>query len=202
MQMRLEEKDDYLKVEEMVRNAFWNIYRPGAYEHLIVHNLRNHESFINDLAYVIENDGEIIGHINYSYGTITYENGECEKAAVLGPIAIDKKHQNMGYGSKLIEFTLTAAEEKGMPYVFVIGDENYYSRFGFKSASRYQMYLEGTDASEECPFFMIKVFDESKLRKGIFKNPDVFDVDESDVDEFDRQFEHKEKLILEGQLGV
>ena len=77
MQMRLEEKDDYLKGEEMVRNAFWNIYRPGAYEHLIVHNLRNHESFINDLAYVIENDGEIIGHINYSYGTITYENGEC-----------------------------------------------------------------------------------------------------------------------------
>ena len=73
MQIRMEEKNDYLKVEEMVRNAFWNIYRPGAYEHFIVHNLRCHESFIKDLAYVIEDDGEIIGHINYSYGIITFK---------------------------------------------------------------------------------------------------------------------------------
>lgn len=202
MIMRLEEKRDYLKVEEMVRDAFWNIYRPGAYEHFIVHNLRNHESFIKDLAYVIEDSGEIIGHINYSYGVITYEKGVEDNAAVLGPIAIDEKFQRMGYGSKLIKFTLAIAEEKNFPYVFVIGDENYYSRFGFESASKYGIYLEGTDISEECPFFMIKIFDESKVKSGIFKNPDVFDVDENEVDEFDRKFEHKEKLIQEGQLGV
>ena len=83
MHIRMEEKDDYLKVEEMVRNAFWNIYRPGAYEHFIVDNLRDHESFIKDLAYVIEDDGKIIGHINYSYGIITYENGDEENAAIL-----------------------------------------------------------------------------------------------------------------------
>lgn len=49
---------------------------------------------------------------------------------------------------------------------------------------------------------MIRIFDESKLKnkQGIFHNPDVFDVDERDVDDFDRQFEFKEKLVLEGQL--
>ena len=202
MQIRMEEKDDYFEVEEMVRNAFWNIYRPGAYEHFIVHNLRGHESFIKDLAYVIEDDGEIIGHINYSYGIITYENGSEDNAIVLGPIAIDEKCQRMGYGSKLIEFTLTVAERMGIPYVLVVGDENYYSRFGFESASKYGIYLDGTDTSEECPFFMIKIFDESKVKRGIFKNSDVFDVDESEVDEFDRTFKYKEKLIQEGQLGV
>ena len=90
----------------------------------------------------------------------------------------------------------------GIPYVLVVGDENYYSRFGFESASKYGIYLEGTDTSDECPFFMIKIFDGSNVKSGIFKNPDVFDVDESEVDEFDRTFEHKEKLIQEGQLGV
>lgn len=202
--MRLEREDDYVNVEIMVRNAFWNIYRPGAYEHYIVHNLRNHPSFIRDLAYVIENDGEIIGHINYSTGSIAYDYGESENAVVLGPLAIDSKCQNRGLGSKLIEFTLALAEDMDIPFVFVVGDENYYSRFGFESASKYDLHLEGTDTADECPFFMIKIFDESKIKykKGIFKNPDVFDVDESDVDEFDKRFEFKEKLIQEGQLGV
>lgn len=197
MQIRLEQKKDYFKVETMVRNAFWNVYRPGAYEHFIVHKLRNHPSFIRDLAYVIEKDGEIIGHINYSNGSIDNEN-----AVVLGPIAIDENHQNKGYGSELIEYTLKIAEDNGIAYVFVIGDENYYSRFGFESASKYGICLDGTDTAEECPFFMIKVFDESKVKRGTFKNPDVFDVLESDVDEFDKEFEPKEKLIQEGQLGV
>ena len=71
--IRLENENDYLSVEEMVRNSFWNIYRPGAFEHYIVHNLRNDKSFIRELAYVIECDGEIIGHINYSWGLIDYD---------------------------------------------------------------------------------------------------------------------------------
>ena len=90
----------------------------------------------------------------------------------------------------------------GIPYVLVVGDEKYYSRFGFVSASKYGIYLEGTDTSEECPFFMSKIFDESKVKSGIFRNPDVFDVDENEVDEFDKNFEYKEKLIQEGQFGV
>ena len=203
MDIRLEIKEDYFEVEKMVRNAFWNIYRPGAFEHFIVHNLRNHPSFIRDLAYVIDNDGEIAGHINYSTGCISYENGESEDAVVLGPIAVDNDCQNQGYGSKLIEFTLAKAKDMGIPFVFVVGDENYYSRFGFESASKYKLYLDGTPTDEECPFFMIKVFDESKIKSqmGIFHNPDVFDVRKSDVDEFDKKFEFKEKLVLEGQLG-
>lgn len=204
MNIRLEREEDYLKVENMVRNSFWNIYRPGAYEHFIVHNLRNHESLIRDLAYVIEKDDEIIGHINYSKGKINFEDGNSENAVVLGPVAIDENYQNRGYGTDLIEFSLSIAKEKNIPFIFVVGDETYYSRFGFVSASKYNLYLEGTDTSDECPFFMIKVFDESKItnERGIFQNPDVFDVDEKDVDEFDKQFEYKEKLIKEGQLGV
>lgn len=204
MTIRLERDQDYFKVETMVRNAFWNVYRPGAFEHFIVHNLRNHDSFIKDLSYVIEKEGEIIGYICYSNGTVRYENGKTQNAVVLGPVAIDEKFQNEGYGSQLIEFTLSLAEKNDISCVFVVGDENYYSRFGFESASKYNIYLDGTDQTELNPFFMIRIFDENEMSKefGIFRNPDVFDVDGDEVDEFDRQFEFRKKLVLDGQLGV
>lgn len=200
MKIRLESENDYFEVEDMVRNSFWNIYRPGAFEHYIVHQLRNHECFIGDLAYVIEDDGRIIGHISYSKGTLQYEN-QIRDAVVLGPVAIHNDCQNQGLGTKLIEYTLDLA--KDYPYVFVIGDENFYERFGFEPASKYGIFLDGTDFNEENPFFMINVNDESKIpnNPAVFRNPEVFDVDVSDVDEFDRKFEFKEKLILEGQLG-
>ena len=202
-EIRPENEKDYLEVENLVRNSFWNIYRPGAYEHLIVHNLREDESFISKLAYVIEKDDKIIGHINYSTGKIDYDDSS-KPAVILGPLAIDKDFQSQGYGSKLIEYTLDLAKNENIPFVFVVGDEDYYSRFGFESASKYKLYLEGTDIKEENPFFMIKIFNESEItgEMGIFYNPDVFNVDEDEVDEFDRNFDYKEKLVLEGQLGV
>lgn len=201
MQMRLEREDDYLEVEKMVRDSFWNIYRPGAFEHFIVHHLRDDESFIDNMAYVIEKDSKIVAHINYSKGYLLFEN-QTTDAVVLGPVAVAKDYQNQGLGTQLISYTLDLA--KDYPYVFVIGDENYYERFGFVSASRYNIYLDGTDMEEENPFFMIKVFDEDELsgELAVFHNPDVFDVGVDEVDEFDRQFEYKEKLVLEGQLGV
>ncbi len=201
MNIRLERPEDYFKVENMVRNSFWNIYRPGAFEHYIVHNLRKDESFVSDLAYVIEKDNKIIAHINYSYGKLSFENCEMD-TMVLGPISVDENYQNQGYGSKLIKYTLKLIEDKEIPYVFVIGDENYYKRFGFESASKYNIYLEGTDSNDECTFFMIKIFNEDAvtMKKGIFINPDVFDVDEKDVDEFDRKFEYRKKDVNENQL--
>lgn len=201
MMIRHESENDYREVEELVRDSFWNVYRPGAYEHFIVHNLRDDESFLENLAYVIEDDGKIVGHINYSIGTISYESG-IVPAVVLGPLAIDKNCQNQGLGSKLINFTLGIAKDDCIPFVLVIGNEDYYSRFGFVSASKYNIYLDGTDLDEENPFFMIKVFDEDKVKKelGIFRNPDVFDVDDDEVDEFDSQFEYMEKLVLDTQL--
>lgn len=218
--IRLEEEKDYLKVENLVRDAFWNVYRPGAWEHYIVHNLRDDSSFIKDLAYIIEENDEIIGHINYSKGQLNlYKKNRygvdiklsdgSGKATVLGPIAIDSKYQSNGYGSKLIRHTLKLAEDMDIPFVFVIGDEDYYHRFGFESASKYNIYLEGTDTEDENPFFMIKILNGNEniikdldFDKGIFYNPEVFDVDEDMVDEFDKNFEYKEKKVLEGQLDI
>ena len=197
----METEEDYFEVENMVRNSFWNVYRPGAFEHYIVHNLRDDESFLENLTYVMESNDGIIGYIGYSEGFIDYGD-ERIGAVVLGPLAIHEDFQNQGLGSKLIGHTLNLAKDEDIPFVFVVGDEDYYRRFGFISASEYDLYLEGTDMGEECPFFMIRLFDESELKDGIgiFHNPDVFDVNPEDVDEFDKKFEYKKKEVLEGQL--
>ena len=58
--IRNETEKDYRAVEELTREAFWNVYKPGADEHYYVHMMRNHPDFIPELAFVLEKEGEII----------------------------------------------------------------------------------------------------------------------------------------------
>ncbi len=59
--IRREEEKDHRAVEELTREAFWNVYHPGATEHLIVHQLRNKKHVIKDLNLVAEADGSAGG---------------------------------------------------------------------------------------------------------------------------------------------
>lgn len=54
--IRLEKPEDYRTVEELTREAFWNVYVPGCTEHFMIHNLRNHKEFIKELDLVAELD--------------------------------------------------------------------------------------------------------------------------------------------------
>jgi predicted N-acetyltransferase YhbS len=199
MIIRQEERTDYKKVEYLLREAFWNVYRPGCHEHYIVHNLRHDASFIRELDYVIEDDDKVVGHITYSKNTLCVDNKKID-VVTLGPVGIDPNYQKRGYGSKLIEYTLDKANDLGISYVFVIGDENYYKRFGFVDASKYN--IQFNDVEGDTPFFMIKVFDKDNLdfdNAKYLDNP-LFDVDEEKVDQFDKNFPKKEKEVMDTQL--
>ena len=56
--IRKETEKDYRAVEELTREAFCNVYKPGADEHYVVHIMRNHPDFIPELAFVLELDGK------------------------------------------------------------------------------------------------------------------------------------------------
>ena len=47
--IRLEEKSEYRKVENLVRDSFWNVYRPGCLEHYVINQLRNDPAFVPEL---------------------------------------------------------------------------------------------------------------------------------------------------------
>ena len=52
---------DYAEVEYLVRESFWNVYRPGCLEHYVLHCLRENKDFVPELDFVMEKDSKIIG---------------------------------------------------------------------------------------------------------------------------------------------
>ncbi len=202
MEIRLERRTDFKSVENLIREAFWNIYRPGCYEHFIVHKLRHDMSFISQLDYVIEEEGKIVAHIAYSKNGIYDGDEKIGDVVTLGPVSVHPDYQKKGYGTKIIEYTLEKARELEIPYIFVIGDENYYKRFGFEDASKYG--IQFNDVTDETPFFMVRIFDKdnTKLIKGIYRDNACFKVDENELDKFDLEFPPKQKEKREGQLDL
>lgn len=75
----LETEKDHPVVEELTREAFWNVYKPRADEHYFVHMMRSHPDFIPELAFVLEKDGEIIGNIMYAKAWLEDEWGSVRR---------------------------------------------------------------------------------------------------------------------------
>ena len=106
--IRLETKEDYAKVETLTRNAFWNVYKPGADEHYFVHMMRNHPDFIPELAFVLEKDGEIIGNIMYTKAWLEDEDGNKVQNGL--PYIADLNFPTLKVGNNLISVVVTNAE--------------------------------------------------------------------------------------------
>lgn len=202
MNIRLEKESDFFKVENLTREAFWNVYRPGCTEHLVVHNLRQSDCFVKDLDYVVETDGEIIAHIVYALSNVTDDSGVQRKVLIFGPVSVLPQYQRKGYGEKLIRFTMEKAKDLGYAAIIITGNPEYYKKYGFMPCSDYGIYYEGLPKSEPAPFFMIKVLDEEKAKsiKGVYKDPDCYAVGENELELFDKQFPEKVKEVKEDQL--
>ena len=202
MIIRLEEEKDYFETENLTREAFWNVYREGCFEHLIIHNLRKDKSFVKELDYCIEIDNKIIANIVYAKGKLKLENGNIREILIFGPVSVLPEYQKKGYGEKLINYTIEKAKELGFDAIVITGNPNYYKKFGFESCSKYKIYYEGLDKNEEAPFFMIKILNDNNIEnlKGIYSDPDCYKADEKELEEFDKKFPFKIKEKIEGQI--
>lgn len=65
-----ETEKEYAEVENLTREAFWNVYRPGCMEHLVLHNYRKRPDYIPELSLVLKVDGKIIAHVMYVHSEI------------------------------------------------------------------------------------------------------------------------------------
>lgn len=180
MIIRLEEEKDYFEVEQLTREAFWNVYREGCFEHLIIHNLRKSKSFVKELDYCIEVKNKIIANIVYAKGNLKLENGKIREILIFGPVSVLPEYQKKGYGKKLINYTIEKAKKLGYDAIVITGNPKYYKKFGFESCYKYKIYYEGLDKNEEAPFFMIKILNDNNVKnlKGIYSDPDCYRVDE------------------------
>lgn len=200
--IRLEKKEEYKKVEHLVRESFWNVYRPGCLEHYVLNQLRDYPAFVPELDFVMELDGEIIGQNMFMRATINADDGRDIPIMAMGPICITPELKRHGYGKKLLDYSLEKAEELGCGAVCFEGNIDFYGKSGFTRGSefgiRYHEMPEGEDAS----FFLCKELVPGYLTgiTGVYTPPQGYFVDEAKVEEFDREFPYKEKLKLPGQL--
>lgn len=202
-EIRPEREEDCQAAENLTREAFWNVYRPGCAEHYVLHELRGSADFIPQLDFVAQRaDGSLVGSIVYSMGTLTADDGESVRLPGFGPVGVLPEYQRRGVGSALIEYSLERAKRMGFKAVLITGSPEYYRRFGFESCSDYGVFHNGFPRSEESPFFMIKLLDAGYCppAPSVFCEPDCFFPDERSVEAFDAAFPEKQKEVREGQL--
>lgn len=204
--IRSEQASDYREVEEVVREAFWNVYRPGCWEHLILHQLRQQPSYLADLSRLVEVDGKIVGQIAYSKAELYQEErGEVKEIAIFGPFSILPAYQGQGLGRELLQKTLQLARQSGLSHLVIFGSPSYYAPYGFVGANDRGIYLEGQDKEEALDFLLTLDLEgnETVSRQTgpwLLRIPSGYSIDEETLAVFDQSFPVKKKESHPGQL--
>ena len=200
--IRLERFEDYRAVENLVRESFWNVYRPGCSEHFVIHVLRDDPAFVKELDFVMEQNGKLIGQNMFMRTVIEADDGRVVDVLTMGPIGITPELKRRGDGKKLLDYSLEKAAAMGFGAVLFEGNIDFYGHCGFSYARnfgiRYHDLPEGTDDS----FFLCKELIPDYLDgiTGVYQTPNGYYVEDADVEEFDKAFPRKEKLKLPGQI--
>ena len=143
MIIRNEEKKDHREVEEITRQAFWNLHSPGCDEHFLAHILRAHKEFLHELDFVIEEDGHIIANIMYTKSKLIDSTGNEKAILTFGPLSVKPDYQRKGYGRALMEHSFQKARELGYDAIVIFGNPENYIPLGFKSCRKYNISIEG-----------------------------------------------------------
>jgi RimJ/RimL family protein N-acetyltransferase len=209
MKIRLERPADYREVENLTREAFWNVYRPGCTEHFVLHCYRDNPDFIPELDFVMEEDGRIIGHVMFSRAELVLNDGTKKPSWTFGPISIHPDYKRKGYGIQLLDYALDKARENGIGFLCMEGNIDFYKHAGFDLASKKNIHYHDFPKEDVVPFFLAQELIPGWLKdngieeatycppKGYF----VADEDPEAFEEYEATFPKKEKLRLPGQLG-
>lgn len=199
--IRSEEKGEYRKVENMVRESFWNVYRPGCMEHYVLHQLRKDAAFVPELDLVMEQNGELIGQNMFMRAWIAADDGREIPIMTMGPICIAPQWKRKGYGKILLDYSLEKAKELGYRALCFEGNIDFYGKSGFREAREFGIRYHGLPEGEDASFFLCKELIPGYLEEitGEYTTPEGYFVDEKEAEEFDRQFPGKEKKKLPGQ---
>lgn len=200
--IRLERKEEYREVENLVRQSFWNVYRPGCLEHYVLNQLRNDAAFVSELDFVMEKDGELIGQNIFVKAEIKADDGRSIPIMTMGPICIAPKFKRQGYGKILLDYSLEKAAEMGAGAVCFEGNIDFYGKSGFQYARMFGIRYHGLPDGADDSFFVCKELKKGYLDgvTGEYATPSGYFVDQVEADEFDKQFPPKEKLKLPGQI--
>jgi len=205
MKIRLEEPKDYRNVENLTREAFWNVYAPGCVEHYVVHKYRTNPDFIPELDFVMEDKGKIIGHVMYSKAEIILKNKKVLPAWTFGPISILPKYKRKGFGLQLLQYSMEKAREMGVGVLCIEGNIDFFKHAGFVLGSSLKIHYHAEPKDAVVPYFLVKELIPGYLNgvEGTYHTPNGYFVafeDPEDFEDFEFGFPSKEKKIQGGQI--
>ena len=203
--IRLERPNDYREVENLTREAFWNVYAPGCVEHYVLNQYRSNPDFIPELDFVMEEEGKIIGHVMFSKAEIIKEDGSVFPAWTFGPISIHPDYKRKGYGLKLLQYTLEEARKMGIGVICMEGNIDFYKHAGFVVASSLGIHYHAEPKDAEVPYFLAQELIPGCLSgiEGTYHTPKGYYVafeNKEAFEAYEATFPPKEKKQHEGQL--
>ena len=200
--IRIEKKEEHREVEDLIRESFWNVYKPGCSEHYVIHVLRNDPAFVKELDFVMQQNGKLIGQNMFMRTVIDSDDGRDIEVLTMGPICITPELKRKGYGKILLDYSLEKALEMGFGAVLFEGNIGFYGNCGFTYAREYGIRYHDLPADADDSFFLCKELVPGYLEgiTGVYQTPAGYYVKDEDVEEFDKDFQPKEKLRLPGQI--
>lgn len=196
--IRNEQPSDYRAVEEVTREAFWNLYVPGCDEHYLVHKIRDIPDFIRELSFVAELDGKIVGSIFFTKSWIIGDSGLRHDTITLGPVSVLPELHNKGIGRALIEYAKQAAAKLGHRAILLYGYPGYYKRLGFRHAKEFG--ISNPEGKYPLAHQVLELYDGALDGiSGRACESEDFCTDEKAVAEFDASFHPKEKKVTPTQ---
>ncbi len=196
--IRNEEPRDYRVVEEITRDAFWDIHVPGCNEHYLVHVMRDHPDFIPELDFVIEVDGMVVGNIMYTKAALIDEGGVEKRILTFGPVSISPAYQRKGLGKKLIERSFSRAKDLGYPLIVIFGNPGNYVGSGFKGCARFDISI-GDGVFPTGMLVKELIEGAAEKRRWTYKESEVYHVDDILAEAFDASFEPRDKKYRASQ---
>ena len=131
--VRLEEPSDAPAIERLHERAFG----PGRYART-AYRLREGVPPIGALCFIAQVGTMLVGSVR-----LNAIKAGTRKALILGPLAVEPAFSDRGIGSRLMDMALTQARADGHALVFLVGDEPYYQRFGFKTVPQGSVTMPG-----------------------------------------------------------
>lgn len=192
LEFRTTAKSEYYETENTTREAFWNLYKPGCDEHLVLHQLRLSGSYIGDLDHVAIYDGKIISHVISTKALVIDPTNKQHHVLCVGPLSVLPQFQSKGVGTQLLNYSIAEARKLGFSGMILFGNPNYYHRFGFVNAQKYSITTK--DGQNFEPFMALELrtkgFDSIK---GKFFEDEAFTTNENELEIFEKKFPKKLK---------
>ena len=168
IQILPETESHYPGIEKLVRKSFATVEHSDGDEHLLIYRLRNTPEYIDALSLVAVSDGIPVGYIMFTrihIGTV--------EGLALAPLAVAPDFQKQGIGSLLVNSGHELASQMKFRFSVVLGSPTYYTRFGYRPASYYNIHPPF--AVDDKYFMVCSLTDkESLIPKGVVRYSEAF----------------------------